>query len=169
MTILLNDRIELLNYLPFRGIVAELGVFKGEYTQEIIRVCKPQELHLVDTDISKINIKYDESKTKVYIHNINDLEWLVNYEEYFDWLYIDTLHTYEHTKQELILSHHAIKKGGFICGHDYTHVCACGPKENWHRYGVIEAVNEFCEKFNYKLLYLTNESHRFLSYVIQAI
>lgn len=169
MTKLISDRVNMLSYLPCRGKVAELGVFRGDFSRQILRVNQPRELHLVDVDISKIDIDWNEDLTEVFIHQMDDLYWLPKYFNYFDWLYIDTLHTYEQTKKELILSHDAIKDSGFICGHDYTHVCAIGPQETWHRYGVIEAVNEFCEEYRYNLLYLTNEPDRFLSYVLQRI
>ncbi|NQY10924.1 MAG: hypothetical protein HRT71_15615 [Flavobacteriales bacterium] len=46
--ILLN-RQELLKHLPKNGVVAELGVYKGGFSQEILEICKPSKLHLVDT------------------------------------------------------------------------------------------------------------------------
>lgn len=164
---LISDRIQMLAYLPCRAKVAELGVLKGDFSKEILRINEPKELHLVDIDMSQLDLIWDERKSKVFLHEINDLDWLPKWPKYFDWLYIDTTHTYEHTKQELILSHIAIKDNGYICGHDYSHVCACGPKETWVEMGVIQAVNEFCRDYNYELKYLTNEPHRFLSYVLE--
>lgn len=168
-TRLISDRIQMLSYLPCRAKVAELGTFKGEFAKEILRINQPKELHLVDIDTSQLNLMWDEKISKVYLHEEDDLLWLPRWNNYFDWLYIDTTHIYKHTKNELILSHNVIKNNGYICGHDYTHVCACGPKEDWHEYGVIQAVNEFCEEYRYQLIYLTNEPHRFLSYVLQRI
>ena len=58
----------------------------------------------------------------------------------FDWIYIDTDHSYELTYKELRGYAPKVKPDGIIAGHDYS-------MGNWidaYRYGVIEAVNEFC-------------------------
>ena len=59
-------------------------------------------------------------------------------DEYLDFIYIDSSHCYEDTKKEIELSKRKVKRGGFICGHDYT------PQFP----GVIQAVDEFCKKYN---------------------
>ncbi|MBI1986511.1 MAG: class I SAM-dependent methyltransferase, partial [Rhodospirillales bacterium] len=35
------------------------------------------------------------------------------------------------------------------------------------RYGVVEAVNEICNKYDYRLAFLTNEARRYLSFALQ--
>jgi predicted O-methyltransferase YrrM len=49
-----------------------------------------------------------------------------------DIVYIDGLHTYEQVKKDIENYLPKIRKGGFICGHDYH--------QNWS--GVIQAINE---------------------------
>ena len=39
---------------------------------------------------------------------------------YFDWIYVDTDHSYSTTIQELNAYESKIKSNGFICGHDYV-------------------------------------------------
>jgi hypothetical protein len=41
-------RWRYLEMLPNRGIGAEIGVFRGEFTRHILRVAQPRELHLID-------------------------------------------------------------------------------------------------------------------------
>jgi hypothetical protein len=57
-----------------------------------------------------------------------------------------------------------MKKGGYICGHDYV---------NWasseDRYGVTEAVNEFANKTGSKLLFLTNQSDKHDSFALKVL
>jgi predicted O-methyltransferase YrrM len=53
-------------------------------------------------------------------------------DESIDVLYIDGLHTYEQVKKDIINYLPKVKKGGFICGHDYH--------KNWP--GVIQAIEE---------------------------
>ena len=58
-----------------------------------------------------------------------------------------------------------IKSNGFICGHDYV-------MGNWSRsnkYGVIESVNEFLVKKNWKLVYWTSDFTESNSFAIQRI
>src|SRR4051812_42875892 len=41
-------RAGFLKVVPKNAVGVELGVFKGEFSAEILRVAKPRELHLVD-------------------------------------------------------------------------------------------------------------------------
>src|SRR5690242_21742886 len=76
-------------------------------------------------------------------------------DHYFDWVYIDTSHSYAVTKAELELYSKKVKLGnGIIAGHDF----AIGNWVRGIRYGVIEAVYEFCVKNNWELIYLTMEN-----------
>ena len=43
-----NGRQELLHLMPKGGVCAELGVWKGDFSQRILDVTSPRELHLVD-------------------------------------------------------------------------------------------------------------------------
>ena len=52
--------------------------------------------------------------------------------------------------------------GTLIAGHDY----ASGNIESGLPYGVVEAVNEFCNTHDWRLAYLTNEARRYLSFAI---
>lgn len=86
-------------------------------------------------------------------------------DNYFDWIYIDTDHTYETTRDELRLYAPKMKKGGIIAGHDYVH-------GNWistFRYGVVEAVHEFCVQFGWEIIYLTIEPTENQSFAIRKI
>ena len=84
---------------------------------------------------------------------------------YFDWIYIDTSHAYEQTKKELEISRLKIKRGGIISGHDYSQ----GNVNKALNYGVVSAVNEFCIKHNWEIIYLTLESHGFFSFALKKI
>ena len=57
-------------------------------------------------------------------------------DNYFDWVYIDTVHDYKTTIQELSLAAKKVKKGGIIAGHDY---CQGNMITGWS-YGVVQAV-----------------------------
>jgi hypothetical protein len=74
-------------------------------------------------------------------------------DNYFDWIYIDTSHTYENTKKELEMYSKKVKEFGIIAGHDFS----IGDWNNFVRYGVIEAVIEFCVKNEWEIMFLSME------------
>ncbi len=73
------------------------------------------------------NLKnYNVTKLKGFYKDI------INSLPEMDCIYIDASHEYEDVLQDILLSLTKIKKGGFICGHDY----------NNDTLGVIRAVKE---------------------------
>ncbi len=82
-----------------------------------------------------------------------------------DWIYIDTDHSYPTTRDELNLAEKKIKPEGYICGHDYT----VGFWSSYNRYGVIEAVNQFCVEQDWGFAYLTHEADQHASFALQAL
>ena len=174
---LLLNRAKLLARLPRWAVTAELGVDRAEFSEEILRVTQPQALHLVDlwnTDRYHDGL-FESTKAKfalpigagqVHIHRQNSIQAAANFADgYFDWIYIDTDHSYETTAQEL--RHYApkLKADGIIAGHDYT-------MGNWvssYRYGVIEALHEFCVEHNWEFMYLTMDPFESQSFAIRRI
>lgn len=173
----LTNRTVLLGTLPKNGIVAELGVNKGEFSQEILSISNPQVLHLVDVWGSE---RYHDGlrshvqsmfQNQIYVGKIKihqgystDLASIFD-NGYFDWIYIDTDHSYQVTKDELYAYKDKIKPRGFIAGHDYS-------QGNWGkilRYGVMEAVHEFCIREDWELIYLTTDMSNNPSFAIRKI
>ena len=161
----LIDRTILLEKLPKGGRVAEIGVDTGGFSQKIMEICTPEKLHLVDAwdtprygeDKAQGVIKKFEAESKegrVQLHRGYSTDRAADFEEaYFDWIYIDTDHRYTTTKAELELYAPKMKSGGIMAGHDFS-------TGNWittYRYGVREAVHEFCVNQGWEMLYLTME------------
>ena len=178
MTILkiLANRNQLLNLLPKNAIAAELGVDEGEFSEQILKICLPRKLHLIDAwnseqygldKLSKTKKRLDSyNKDTIILHQGFSYVELENFEDnYFDWVYIDTDHRYETTVKELEVCLRKIKVDGVIAGHDYVTRCYY----NYTRYGVVEAVNEFCINNNWEIIYLTNETNRHISYALRKI
>jgi hypothetical protein len=174
---LLLDRDELLRQLPTGAVCAEIGVDQGEFTESILRATQPRELHLVDNWGSE---RYDESKFEsvrskfaeasargqVHIHRRLSLDAVRDFsDEQFDWIYIDTTHAYELTANELRAYAPKVRRGGIIAGHDYV----MGNWINGFRYGVVEAVHEFCVNEGWELIYLTVEQVENQSFAIRRI
>ncbi len=174
---LVANRIELLKRLPKQGMVAELGVDEGYFSDLIVEYCTPQKLHLVDTwssrryndgKFSKVTSKFKKQieSGSVKIHRKLSTEASSEFNDYyFDWIYIDTDHRYRTTLDELYAFSKKVKKGGLIAGHDYV-------MGNWSKsikYGVVEAVAEFCVKENWRIKYLTADYTENQSFALQQI
>ena len=176
-TKILVDRLHLLELLPKDSVIAEIGVDKGDFSRKIIDTCNPQTIHLVDMWSTK---RYNEDK-KTYVHDrfkdeIAEGQVKINIglstdvvsefpDAYFDWIYIDTDHSYETTLAELRSYSHKVKNGGIIAGHDYV-------MGNWMgmvRYGVMEAVRQFCVESGWQLIYVTANLTENPSFAIRQI
>jgi len=173
----LATREDLLLKLKPNAVVAEIGVFKADFSQKIMQATKPQKMFLIDVwGSDRYNDSHFEKVTKIFANEIEsgqveiirklsfdgiqDLE-----DSSLDWVYLDTDHMLETTRKELALLESKIKPGGIIAGHDYI-------QGNWnggYRYGVVEAVREFCIAKNWKLVYLTHELEINPSFAIQKI
>lgn len=172
-----TDRDAFLEKLPKGGIVAEAGVDHGDFSARILAITKPAKLHLIDFWGSKrYHAALQDHVRKRFADEIGsgqlqiDLglstEVLPKYPDaYFDWIYIDTDHGYRVTAAELAIARSKVKPGGVIAGHDYV----TGNWDGGVRYGVVEAVHEFCVKHDWELFLLTHETNRHLSFAIRAI
>jgi len=173
----LTDREELLKHLPKQAIVAEIGVNEGDFSEKIISICQPKKLVLIDVWASKryhgglfdkVKARFANLIHSQQIEIIRDLSFGAIAQcpdQYFDWVYLDTDHTYNTTRRELELLRPKMKSGGIIAGHDYI-------MGNWnagYRYGVVEAVREFCLKYNWEMIYLTHELNDHPSFAIRQI
>ena len=175
---MLLDRQAFLDAMPVGGVVAEIGVNEGEFSEKILKTAKPSKLHLVDawgdptryTDQLKLKVHDKFSKEiasgQVEINVGFSTDVLPKFpDKYFDWVYLDTDHTYKTTAAELDILRRKMKPGGIIAGHDYT-------VGNWvagFRYGVIEAVNKLCVEDDWELIYLTSETHQCRNFAIRKL
>ena len=171
------DRETMLKSLPKNGIIAELGVDQGDFSSKILSNTHPEKLYLIDTWASKrykknkmnhVRIRFHkeiDTGRVVIIRGKSEIELKKFENSYFDWVYIDTSHSYQHTVKELELCRQKVKDGGIIAGHDY---CQGNIKEAF-AYGVVQAVNQFCVKNNWEFILLTHETHRGLSFAIKKI
>jgi len=172
-----TTRFELLTLLPSNAIVAEVGVDEGHFSEKILRLSNPKRLHLIDAWSSE---RFSEDKlNKVQSRFSAEIECGqvvvnrgVSWDElekfpdaYFDWVYLDTSHNYEDSTKELEISRLKVKPDGLIGGHDYT----TGNIKKPLKYGVIQAVNEFCLRYDWEMIYLTHEPSRYLTFVIRRL
>lgn len=175
---LIPNRLELLKYLPQNGIIAEVGVFKGEFSQKILEICKPKKLFLIDLwegeekgitgpdcfKLVKEKFKRNIEAGQVELIKMDSVTALKQFENYyFDWIYLDTVHDYITPHNELEIAKYKVKENGFICGHDYTKV----NEYRMFKIGVWNAVNEFVKNYKYEFKYITFEDNGLQSYAIK--
>lgn len=166
MNKIFTTRDDMFSYFEKNLIIAELGVFRGDFSKIIFNKSKPQKLYLVDLfsgyfgsgdkdGKNHINLHLEEEYIKlkdffkdddnVIIIKSSTVDFLNSIEnDYLDIIYVDADHSYESVKNDLIMSYQKIKTGGFICGHDYI--------KNTE---VELAVNEFCRIYGLNIEYLT--------------
>lgn len=174
---LLLNRLLMLEKMEKNGVVAEIGVDEGKFSQLIHKKVKPAKFHLIDMwgtdrfhdgkfEAVKTYFSEEIEEGTVQIHKTMSTKAAHDFaDEYFDWIYIDTDHSYETTRDELKLYAPKMKPGGIMAGHDYR-------MGNWvssYRYGVIEAVHEFCVNHDWELVYLTAEPTESQSFAVRKI
>ena len=142
---LLGDpRDKLLRRMPKNAVCAEVGVWKGDFSQMILDKTSPRSLHLVDpwayqtdfgdrlfgglvaqsqedmdTIFQGVQSRFS-SYPNVQFHRAyskNAVDELRSNQ--FDWIYIDGNHYYDFVLEDLQLYSSLIKPGGFLTGDDY--------------------------------------------------
>jgi hypothetical protein len=173
-----KTRNEMFNTFSKDVVIAELGVFEGEFSKDIYEICKPKQLYLVDLfsgyfgsgdkdgnnhHCVQLEVEYEKLKTHfrgdvgVKILKQSTVDFLSEIESnMLDIVYIDADHDYKAVKRDLELTLEKIKYGGLICGHDYV-----------KHTDVERAVNEFCYENSLEIKCLTMDGCP--SYCIQKI
>lgn len=156
-------------YLPENPTVVELGVLQGEFSRDILDKLSPKDLVLIDPFVT-VGLKYEielAGVTTAYSTETDYDNLLMRFEKeifsgqviinrefsydavktipdyIFDLIYIDASHLYEDVKRDLKDWLPKLKPNGLMCGHDYV---------DFDNFGVIQAVNEFCEEYNFEMI-----------------
>lgn len=167
-----ETRNEMIKTFEPNLVIAELGVFKGDFSKTILELCSPKELVLIDIwtegyihsgDVDGNNLEYYNGvdlynyvvkqfydNPIVKIHKDYTTSVLENYsDDYFDVIYIDADHSYLGCKSDLEVSYRKVKNGGYIMGHDYEqNFSKC---KNVYNFGVNQSVNEFCLNYDQEI------------------
>lgn len=151
---LITDRVAMLEHLPKGGVCAEVGIFKCDFSEQILSVLQPEKLHLIDIDPASIEIagrrfQKEIGEGRAEIHHGDSSSILARFpDQSLDWVYIDGDHNYPGVKKDLEQARVKVKEGGLISLNDYIYFGTTGLA----KYGVIEAVNEFCLTYDYELI-----------------
>jgi len=172
---LVSDVFVLLDRMPKRSVVAEIGVATGGLSEQILKRTAPKKLYLVDPwDDDSVQDYSEQSYNRILARMKKAIDDDVvvlkrGYSQnvlptfpanYFDWVYVDAAHDYDSVRTDLMNCHEIVKPGGLIAGHDYIRWVS--PTE---RYGVVEAVNEFVGPGRFVML--TNQLDKHDSFAIR--
>jgi hypothetical protein len=166
-----KDRLFVLQYLPANSTGAELGVFTGLFSAVLARQRKLSKVTFVDpwwtiygecypdwgpyTDFGRVRTRraFETAKRRIsgfpnrFMEITSSCEWLERQpNDSLDWIYLDSTHSYDGTKQELKLINRKLRKTGLICGDDWA------SDRNHHHHGVFLAVNEFIREEGFEFV-----------------
>ena len=121
LKVLLN-RESLLNFLPKNAICAEIGVNEGDFSKMILQQSSPLKLHLIDAwgnparyhdglkELVRDKFKKEIAQKVVELNIGYSTAILKEFpDHYFDWVYLDTDHTYKVTADELAILKDKVK------------------------------------------------------------
>jgi len=154
----------VLECIPKNGIAAEVGVCKGRSAREHFMVATPRKFHLCDIwhsrpENAELNhddpdLWYDDHEElvrksfsreiesgQIEIHKSYGGDFLHTLpDNYLDWVYLDSDHSYEAVHIEMTIALNKVKLGGFIMVDDFVTL----PRV-W-KAGPIRAVLEKCNE-----------------------
>ena len=162
-----NTRTDLLTLIPEKCTFLELGVFRGEFARDIIKIAKPSKIFLVDIwdgsagsgdkdgnnhySVSDMKGVYLDlmwqsiSHDNVHLIRCDSVSFLQSCSDnYFDSIYVDADHSEEAVYNDMVNSLRVIKPGGFLMGHDYHHQ-------------IKIAVDRFCRDYNQVITGIAND------------
>ena len=163
---LVVDRRELPEVLNRRGLVGagvEVGVDRGEFSEQILNAWKGRLLISIDAWSPELDPHHDAAGHEDhYISARGRLARFGGRSEIrrlastsaaaavpprsLDFVYIDASHDYDSVVADLDAWADRVRPGGLLCGHDYWDGIRGG-----HPYGVRRAVDEFCARRGMRL------------------
>lgn len=173
------SRAQLLCLMEPDSVVAEVGTAAGDFAETILANAKPRRLHLIDPwehqdradylpDQNNLSPEAFETRHAAvqarFAPQIASGQVVINRayspqaaelfaDGYFDFVYIDGMHTVDAVLDDLYAFDAKVKPDGLILGHDYT----THPDYRAMGFGVVEAVNQFVVETGYELLCVTYE------------
>ena len=181
------SREDVLQWLPKGGIIAEVGVGYGYFSELLLQWLTPQKFIAIDTfaftadtepwkqtllkdsnlshkDYYKKKFHKEIEKGQLEIHAGLSWEMLEKLpDKSLDYLYLDAGHSYEEVVKDIVQVKKKVKDTGIIQFNDYTLFDAFA----FTPYGVPKAVHEFMIEENYELLFLCLHQQFFCDLIVR--
>ena len=166
-----DKRAHILLQLNKSSVIAEIGVWRGEFSNLIYNFSLPKKLILVDPWVFDPKIRgcapqvdgneplnqkfFDDAKLSVYkkfkgLEEVNILDTdsfnasTIYDDNYFDYIYIDGEHSYNAVFNDLTYWYPKLKKNGKIFGDDFYW------REEDNSFSVKKAYEDFILQYNIK-------------------
>ena len=182
------DRLSVLPLLPKGGLVVEVGVGLGDFSEHLIRECDARHFIAIDTfqlhDLPEFwghppchwfgerthgefyRLRFAamiEAGRVSVIERDSTVALQALADRSVDILYLDADHRYDWVARELAVIKRKMKPGGTLILNDYIMADAGGP------YGVVQAANEFMIAENWEMLYFALEPNMYCGAVLRKI
>jgi hypothetical protein len=165
-----NETGQWLNWLGLGGEGVEVGVYRGDFSEHLLRtwdcrlltsidpwrefpgqdyvdVCNlPQQKHEENHSATVARLVKFDSRSRVVRATSEDAAATFANGS-LDFVYLDAQHHYEAVREDIALWHAKIRKGGVMGGHDYL-----DGRIDSGDYGVKRAVDEFAAANGYQLI-----------------
>lgn len=167
----LDARRWVLSKVEPGGIGAEIGVFRGHFSEMICKIAKPRKLYLIDpwtttgdlfgwggeytaNNTLPTAVARDEAALRTSLYPRTEtviIEGMFpncsnQISEKLDWVYLDASHHYQATLLELRALKTMLKPGGAILGDDWI-----GDPKHKH-FGVMQACHTFMRETDFDLV-----------------
>ncbi len=185
----LPDRMAILPLIPRGGVIAEVGVALGDFSERMIEICEPERFIAIDrfdlhtrpeiwgrptgelfggrSHLEFYRERFAEQigNGKVTVMQGDSAAMVSRLEDAsLDVVYIDADHTYESVRHDLATIKFKMKRGGWIIMNDYIMSDA-----EWGNvaYGVIQATNEFMIAENWEMIYFALQAAMYCDVVLR--
>jgi hypothetical protein len=91
----MGNRDSLIQQYPKNGVWAEVGIYRGDFSQKILEICAPSELYLIDN--WKIEIE-DHNPFKGKAENFSGFAGKIHWQHFGDDPNATQEHNYQHVK-----------------------------------------------------------------------
>ena len=134
----------LLDMMPEGAVCAEIGVWKGGFSERILATTQPALLYLIDpwrfqsaypdrmyggkvaANQAAMDAIHDDVAARLgVLRNVRIIRAFAREaaahlpDESLDWVFIDGNHYYEHVREDLDIFARKLKPGGYVTGDDY--------------------------------------------------
>jgi SAM-dependent methyltransferase len=161
----------ILQFGSLGEVGAEIGVFRGHYSEILLRTLRPRKMYLVDpwtmlgefygnwgpyTNEGTLPTSLAREDAQLRVQQFPNSETIFIEDKFpaclrlitekLDWIYLDASHGYEATLKELEVIDEILAPGGIIFGDDWH-----SDRSHPH-HGVFRGVNEFVGRSNYEVV-----------------